>query len=62
MNPKLSYFSTAIILSAIVLVLTLLASVDLHDAQTAWLIALGIILLINVTCYVLSYLERRNKS
>jgi hypothetical protein len=58
MNPKLTHFSTAMILSVIIFLLALLVSSDLNDPQPFYLSTLGIILFVNVTSYLLS---RRNE-
>ena len=54
MNPKLSYFATAVIVSVVIFVLALLISTDLKDPQPFWLATLGIILFVHVIGHVFS--------
>jgi Kef-type K+ transport system membrane component KefB len=61
MNPKLTYFSSAMIVSVIILILALVFSSSLHNPQPFWLSTLGAIFLLNVTSYLLGRRNEKNK-
>ncbi len=54
MNPKLTYFSGAIVISVLILVLGWIVGSTLHDPKSFFLSIFGIILFVNVTSFFLS--------
>ncbi len=62
MNPKLTYFSTAIILSLFILVLAMFAGSALKEPQLFWLGTVAVIFCVNLVCYMLSRRAAKKKA
>jgi hypothetical protein len=61
MNPKLSLFSSSIIISIIVLFLSVIVSVDLYDPKPFWEGVFLTIFVINITFYLIGLLKAKVK-
>lgn len=62
MNLKLTYFSTAMIISALILVFGSIAGAALNDEEPFFLSILGIILFVNVASFLLSRRAENKKN